>query len=211
MSPLHTQRLSNTALKLDGIPKVKVLVLCRHYLDSMTGNPFFPNPSPSLAEIAAQLSKAEAAYMESMSKARGKANAADTEIRILRMGLIALAGYVESIANRRPDDADFIIISAGMGVKKTAAKPPRIFSVRLGPYLGSAKLDQKAEKGCYCVYEMSTDPQLNEKNWVRIYQGSRVRFLMRGLESGKQYFFRGMILPKNGIGIWGPVLSVIIQ
>jgi hypothetical protein len=199
------------ALRLNKKPVPQLITDTKHYLASMTGNTFFPSPIPALSVISADLNLVESSYALSLTRVKGSASKLHTDVKALSINLRALAVYVETLANKDPDHADEIITSAGMTVKKPAATQPKIFSVKLGKLKGEVVLDNKASlRGVY-IYDLSTDPNLAEGSWMRIYIGSKVKFSKDGLSSGTRYFFRTASIVKNIQGNYSPVLSVVVQ
>ncbi|HEV7230789.1 MAG TPA: fibronectin type III domain-containing protein, partial [Bacteroidia bacterium] len=127
----------------------------------------------------------------------------------LALSLKTLSGYVEGIANLDPVNAENIIISAGMAVKKPSVHGPKLFTVKPGKAAGSVNLDSKAEKGAVYVYEMTTDPN-TPTSWANIYIGKTTKFLKTGLSSGQRYYFRVAVIIKGVQEPWSPVVNVVI-
>ncbi|HEV7230707.1 MAG TPA: fibronectin type III domain-containing protein, partial [Bacteroidia bacterium] len=127
----------------------------------------------------------------------------------LALSLKTLSGYVEGIANLDPVNAENIIISAGMAVKKPSVHGPKLFTAKPGKAAGSVNLDSKAEKGAVYVYEMTTDPN-TPASWTNIYIGKTTKFLKTGLSSGQRYYFRVAVIIKGVQEPWSPVVNVVI-
>jgi hypothetical protein len=182
-----------------------------HYLASMTANAHFPNPSPALSVIAANLSVVKNDLAVSMTRVRGSVAKLHADVRVLITKLRTLAQYVEGEANLDPDHATDIILSAGMVVKKNTPRPPRVFSVTLGKNHGSVLLNTKGiARGAY-LYDMTTDASLAPASWIRIYEGVKVKYVKDSLSPGTRYFFRSATIDKNGLSNYSPVLSVVVQ
>ena len=202
---------SMVALILARKPVPQLITDTKHYLASMTGNTLFPNPTPALASISAALSLVEASYALAQTRVKGSALKLHTDVKALSIELRALAVYVETIANKDPDHAEEIIVNAGMVVKKPSVMQPKTFSLKLGKHKGEVLLDNKASlRGVY-IYDMSTDPNLAEASWMRIYIGTKVKFTKSALTSGTKCFFRAASIVKNVQSNYSPVLSVIVQ
>jgi hypothetical protein len=199
------------ALMLSKVSVPQLVADARHYVQSMTGNANFPNPSPTLTDVSANATALEAAYAVAQTKVKGSAEQRDVQVRALHLKLKAMATYVEAVANTNPDLADSVIASAGMQEKKPTTKVPHGFSVKLTTKPGEALLTTKGVKRGAYIYEMSTDPTFAPANWVMIYQGITMKFLKTGLVSGTRYFFRYSTIDKTGQSAWSPVLSVVIQ
>jgi hypothetical protein len=191
------------------LPVSQVIANTKLYLQKMTGNASFATPNPTLAAISAQLTKLEASYLLSQSRAKGTVSQMRTDLKTLVILLKALAAYVEGIANADPDNAVTIIQSAGMVVKKTPNRAPKTFTAVVGKSPGSALLNTKAVSRSTYLYEMTTDPT-NAASWVQIAANLTVKFIKTGLTSGTRYYFRVAVVTKGIQGAWSHVLNVMI-
>jgi hypothetical protein len=190
---------------------LQIIANARHYVQSMTGNPHFPNPNPSLADVSADATALENAYALTLTRVKGSVAQRNEASVALHSKLKVLAFYVQTIANADPEHAESIIGSAGMMEKKSAVVTPHVFSVKLTNKPGEALLTTKGVKrGCY-IYEMSTDPNLAPASWSLIYQGVTMKFLKTGLPSSVKHFFRCSTIDKNGQSAWSTVLSITTQ
>ena len=199
------------ALGLSRKPTPQLITDVEHYLASMTGNAHFPNPSPALSVIAADLAVVKNDLVQAQTRVKGSVAKLHADVHLLITQLRTLAQYVEGTANLTPEHATDIILSAGMVVKKSTPRPPRGFSVTLGKNHGSALLSTKGiSRGAY-LYDMTTDPNLAPASWIRIYEGVKVKYLKDGLTHGTRYFFRSATIDKNGMSNYSAVLSVVVQ
>lgn len=199
------------ALGLTGKPTPQLITDTEHYLHSMTGNSHFPNPNPVLSVISGNLDIVKASYAISVTRVKGAADKLHADAKLLHINLKALAAYVESIANQDPDHAADIIATAGMAIQKPAVRKPKVFSVKQSKIHGEVMIDSKAVTNGFYYYDMSTDPNLAESSWVRIYGGSKVKFVKGGLTIGTRYFFRTSVVIKSVQGNPSSVVSLIVQ
>jgi hypothetical protein len=197
------------ALLQSKLTPIQLVALSTHIVNSMTGNTHFQNPQPALATIATQKDSLEAAFQASMTHLKGTADKTSVARKALALSLKTLSGYVEGIANLDQDNAENIIISAGMAVKRPSINRPKLFTVKPGKASGSVNLDSKAEKGAVYVYEMTTDPN-TPASWANIYIGKTTRFLKTGLSSGQRYYFRVAVIIKGVQQPWSPTVNVVI-
>ena len=127
---------------------------------------------------------------------------------VLDLSLKVLGFYVEGIASASPANAEAIILSAGMDVRGRGSNFARGFEVSATGNVGEVRLQRESiSRGSY-EYQMSTDPG-SETNWVRIYCGTRNRFVKSGLVSGTRYYFRSASIDKNGLSPWSSVKAMI--
>jgi hypothetical protein len=177
--------------------------------DKMTGNSNFPNPTPTLATVTAQLDKAKASLQAAQSKAHGASSPMHADIKALLVLLDQLASYVTAVANADGENAIAITESSGMSVKKQPLRLPKTFTAVAGKTPGSVSLSTKAIKGSVYIYEMSTDPT-NATLWTVISTDNKVKYTKTGLTSGTRYYFRVALITKSVQAPWSAVLNVII-
>jgi hypothetical protein len=203
-----TQYRKTVALLLSKKSVPQIIADSKHIVSCMTGNTHFPNPSPSLVTLTINIASVESAYLTSLSNARGTKGLMYTELKTLEISLKLLAAYVEANANVDPVNAEHIILSSGMQVKKASVRQPKIFSVKPGKIEGDVILNSKAVKRGAYVYQMTTDPKATT-GWNDVYTGLHVKCMVPGLNIGTQYFFRVAVIDKNGKGAWSHVLKYI--
>jgi hypothetical protein len=199
----------SVALGLSRLTVPQTIASSDHYVTCMTGNAHFPNPNPSLAVVSAQIAVLSAAYSTSLTKVKGSANKMHVELLALHVLLKGLAGYVETMANADPVNAENIINSSGMPVKKPSPKPPKIFTAVARKTPGVVRLNSKATLRASYVYEMTTDPTL-ASGWTNIYIGGDVKFDKTGLTSGTRYYFRVAVSIKGILSAWSPAVNVMV-
>ena len=198
------------ALGLSKLTPPQIVANANHYAQQMTGNAHFPQPSPALADVTTQSKVVETAYALSQTRARGSVSKMHVEVKGLARLLKGLAAYVETIANADPDNAENIIISAGMPVKKHKTVVPKTFTAKAGKNPGTVVLNNKAIPHAINIYQMSTDPN-NPASWVTLVTDTRVRYVKTGLTSGIRYFFRTAQINKGVQSAYSPVVDVIIS
>ena len=198
------------ALGLSKLSAPQVIANTKLYVQKMTGNTNFPTPTPSLTTVSTQLATLEAAYTLSQTRVKGSVSKMKVELKALEILLKNLASYVETIANADPDNAENIIQSAGMTVKKAAARPPKVFSATLTKVPGQVKLNSKAagKTACY-IYQMTTDPN-TVTSWQTILTSNNVKDLVNGLASNTRYYFRVAVSIKGIQAAWSTTVNVLM-
>jgi hypothetical protein len=209
MSTSKKVPIARVTLALATFKPPELVAQARHFVNQMTGNPDFPNPRPTLATIAAQATALELAYGEAMTRARGSSDRMHAVRKTLSLSLHMLATQVRAIANVNPDNAAFIIQSAGMNMSKAISHTVADFDVRLGRNPQTIRISNKALKNAIYVYQMTTDPK-NQTGWSTIYTGMIAKFIQTGLSSGTRYYFRYAVILKGVQGSWSPVLSLMV-
>jgi hypothetical protein len=108
-----------------------LIVRARAVLVAMTGNKWFPNPSPSLAEVEAATDALFESEAKTLTRVVDSVTERDVKRRALVARLQALASYVEAIAFANPEHAAEIVESA-------RPMPPRCRKRRSTPLRGGA-------------------------------------------------------------------------
>src|SRR5579863_10064063 len=81
----------------------------------------FPSPTPTLAQLSADIDALDAAESACKSKAKGLVAVRNEKVKTLMSDLHQIVAYVQQIANLSPDNAASIIESAGLAVRKAAS------------------------------------------------------------------------------------------
>jgi len=190
------------------IPQLLANVI--HYVTSMTGNTYFPAPTPSLAQITAQADLLKEEYEVSLTRAKGAVSSMRAEEKQLVILLKLLAAYVEAVANADPERASEIIASAGMPERKPPERVSRQFRAFPGPLKGSVTIETIAVRYSAYIFQMTSDPR-QATGWITIYTGTRVKYTHTGLTSAAYYYFRMAVSTKGEQGDWSNVLQVLVQ
>jgi len=182
------------------------LTACRLVVTMMSNNLSFPDPTPPLKQVSADLDALAASEDLVYKGGRGMAQQRDVDLRAVQRDLRLLKAYVQGVAEAHPTEAEAIITSAGMSVGKTraATKPP--VRARQGKVSGRVVLDATAlpRPVQYC-WQSSTD----QKTWTDIPPSFQSRTLVDGLTPATVYFFRLRTMTRSGLSDWSPVLCVI--
>ena len=137
---------SNTKVKkslavLDLPKRINLLIT---YADGvvkgMTGNAYFPSPSPALATVSAAITDLQNAETAALARTKGAVATRNAKRAVLVTMLQQLRMYVQSIADGNAENGPAIIQSAGIAVKKTATRQPRVFAALAGAVSGTVKL-----------------------------------------------------------------------
>lgn len=177
---------------LRGLTAADKVVLAGAVYDSLLGNPHFPAPEPSLAELQAGRDDLSQAIVDAMD--RGRAACARKSAAVARMdGLLSrLAAYVNSACA-----GDTVKLStSGFNLAKQAEPlstldAPSDFGSKRPPYAGQVELYWKRVPGTL-VYEVeiAIGPEGDQQQWRRLGLTSRPKFLVTGLEPNTTHSFR---------------------
>lgn len=175
----------------------------RTHVSMMTGNPHFPDPMPSLAEVTEACDELDiAAQVYAFNHGRMDLNNRNTSYQRVRQLVILLAIHVQ---NRCKNDRA-IALSAGFETKRkrSPSQPtgtPANVRAASTAYPGSIALRWNAVKArkVYSVWMTERDPQI-EEGWQLVEQTSRNFCTIADLERFKTYTFRVMAIGVLGHG-----------
>jgi len=174
-------------------------------LSAMTGNTWFPTPTPPLATVAAALAELRTAEVAALSRTRELVTFRNEKARALRSLLTRLKAYVQGVADDHPQQAASIIESAHMSFW-TAGPPPKLgFVVKPGKKAGTVVVAVRAvAKDASYEWAWSDD---DGKTW---HVGPRVlqsRTTLRGLPSDTVCLFMYRTTTRKGEGDWSAPLA----
>ncbi len=175
---------------------------------AMTGNPSFPNPTPTLAAISAALADLQAAETAALTRARGTAVTRNEKRATLIALLVQLKAYVQAQADADVEHGASIIASAGLAVRKPITHAPRTFAARPGPTSGTVKLvtEVAARRASY-EWQYST---YGGKTWLEATPTLRAQTTLTGLPAGTTAQFRYRSVTKTGTSDWSAPTSLMV-
>lgn len=176
---------------------------------AITNNPNLPNPNPLLTAFNAALVKFDAAATAAKTRAKGTVPARTAARSEYIITLHALRGQVQSAADAQPENAEAIITSAGMSVKKTPVRKPRTFEARQGLVSGSVEVLTKAAapRAAY-DWQSSID---GGKTWVDAPSTMKSKTVINGLPPGTTVMFRFRVLTKAGRTDWSVPTALLVK
>jgi hypothetical protein len=177
-------------------------------LTSMTNNPDFPDPVPTLAEVKAALDAFHAGTIEAMTRAKGKATARDEKRDVLLDLLDRLRAYVQGVAAGDKDRKLAIIEGSGMHVKRMRAPEKLPFTVDEGNVSGSVVLRVRAAgKRVQYAWAWSKDKQ----SWTSAGVTMQAKTVIKGLPAGTTCWFRYRVTTSKGQGDWSEAVGSLVR
>jgi hypothetical protein len=175
----------------------------------MTGNAYFPSPAPSLAALTLSIAAVSAAESATLTRAKGAVAARNTAKATLVTQLQQLRGYIQTTADADPENGAAIIQSAGIAVRKTPVRAPRVFTAEPGPTTGSVKLvaGAAARRASY-EWEYSPD---GGKTWIPATPTLQARTVVTGLTAGATVQFRYRGVTRTGVVDWSAPVSLLVK
>jgi hypothetical protein len=187
--------------------KALVTAFATSIVNAMTGNPSFPNPTPPLATVQADLAAYAAAEAAVLTRVKGAAVTRNAKFAVLHADLEHLMAYVQQVADESPADAQSIVESSGFSIRKTGTRLKSEIKVEAGDVPGSVKLVAKsvAHRASY-EWQFSTD----QKTWINAPTTLQAKTVIDGLTSGTIYFFRFRGVTKTGEGAFSQVVQILV-
>jgi hypothetical protein len=175
-------------------------------VESVTGNPAFPNAAPLLASITSATTALVAAETTAQTKVKGAAQARNQKRAALVTLVHQLKSDVQQAADADPANAEPIILGAGLAVRKPTARSKATFIARRGTVSGTAQLVAKAvaQRASY-EWQYSVDG----KTWTMAPSTLQARTTVEGLTPATTYTFRYRAVTKAGEGDWSSVTTLV--
>jgi hypothetical protein len=205
----NTTPRSIAVLKLP-IKVVALINVAQAIVKALTDNPHIPNPTPTIASLTAAIAALVAAENATLTRVKGAVVQRNAARKSLVQLLELLRANVQNLADSDPDNAPTIIESAGVVLRKTPVRKPRVFAATGGTVSGSAKLlaPSAGPRSSY-EWEISSD---GGKTWVAAPPSIQAKTTVQGLASGTTVQFRyRAITPKTGAGDWSAAVSLLVQ
>ena len=173
---------------------------------SMTDNPRFPTPSPTMVAFGDAVS----AYGLALAKAGSKDKSAIAAKNARRAELIALCVQLGfSVSNTANGDVE-ALVSTSLPLRKkrqsVVLSPPSNLRIVNGINPGELDLKVDGMKGAATFgFEYTQDPPTEESVWVRTIC-STSRCTIKNLESGKKFWFRTFVIGSKEQMVMGETL-----
>jgi hypothetical protein len=176
---------------------------------AMTNNSYFPNPNPVLAAFVASLGKYDTAATAAKTRAKGTIPARNAARTDYIAALHSVRGQVQTVADANQENAEAIITSAAMSVKKTPVHKSRTFEARQLTVSGSVELITKAA-GPRAAYDWqySTD---GGKTWIDVVSTTKAKTTIPGLPVATNVMFRFRTLTPKGRSDWSQPTSLLVK
>lgn len=179
-------------------------------LAALTGHPVLVNPTPTMAVFGANLVILNTATTAAGTKAKGLIQARDAKMIPVVTNMHQLRAYVQSVADTLPpDQAEALILSAGMSIRKVNPRKKNQIAAKQGSISGLVHLTAAvaASKASY-QWQMSTD----QKTWTNLPLLFRTKTTVSGLTPATVYYFRYQAtIAKTGTGDWSQVVSLLVK
>jgi hypothetical protein len=186
-----------------------LITQAQNIVKAVTNNPAFPSTVPLLASVTDAVDQLQAAETTTLSRTKGAATIRNEMRAALVKQLQQVKNHVQTVADDSANTSASVIQSAGIAVKKTAVRPPRVFAAMPGAVSGSATLVAKAaaRRASY-EWQYSTDAG---KTWLAAPTTLQSKTTIAGLVPGAMVMFRSRPVTKVGEGDWSQPTSLIVK
>jgi hypothetical protein len=197
-------------LKLPEYEVPLLIVRARGILLAMTGNKWFPKPSPSLAEVEAAIDD----LFESETRTLTRVVDSVSERNAKRMVLVSLlqrvAAYVEAIAIANPEHAAEIVESASMYLKKAGGPSGRTFHAKQTRAGEIKVLAPRAGAGAAYEFQYSLD---SGRTWLGTPQQimTSASVTIAGLPPRSMVHLRYRATVKDVTGDWSQTTAIMVE
>ncbi len=204
-----TTKAHRSLAVLDLPKRINVLITyADNVVTRMTGNAYFPSPSPALAAVSAAITDLQSAETAAVARTKGAAATRNRKRALLVSLLQGLRQYVQSIVDGNEENAPAMIQSSGLAVKKTAVRKPRVFAALAGANSGTVKLvAPSAGRRVSYAWQYSTDG----KTWVDLALTLQARATLTGQTPGAVLQFRYCSVSKTGQTDWSAPVTLTVK
>jgi hypothetical protein len=174
----------------------------------MTGNAYFPAPTPSLATVQAHLQTLVSDESGALSKGIGMVAARDVSLEVVVRDLQGLTLYVQGIADANPDKAAEIIESSGLSVKKSSPRKRSDLTVKNGPNSGTVIL---VARGAGARSAHNWQISKDQITWIDLPTTIAAKTEVVGLTYGSTEYFRHRAVIATGTEAWTNPVSILVK
>lgn len=176
---------------------------------ALASNPHFPLPDPIITAFIAALGNYDAAETTAQTRAKGTI-AARNAARVVYVGAIhALKARIQQVADANVDQAEAIIASTSLAVKKVAIRQKQSFQVRQGATSGTVHVITKAAAARASYdWQYSID---GGKTWIDAPHTLQAKTTITGLPVAVTVEFRVRATTKSGQGDWSAPASFLVK
>ena len=190
-----------SVLVILGLPSrnADLLAFAKAVLTALTGNPHFPNPTPTLATFAADVAGLEQAKTATERKARRTKVVQD--LRHLR-------DYVQSVVETLTTDVLAVVETSGFRARKRGTVNKQALAVKDGSVSGEVHLVAKAVARVATYYWQWS---LDGKTWTSVPDTMKATAVVAALTPGQTYEFRFRALSRAGASDFSQTVSHVVR
>jgi len=176
---------------------------------ALVKNPNFPLPDPIITAFDDALAKYDAAETAAQTRAKGTVAARNAAKVVYTSAAHALKARIQLVADATPDQAEAIITSTSLAVKKVTPRQKQSFVARYGATSGVVEVVAKAAapRASY-EWQYSIDAG---KTWLSAPNTLQAKTTITGLPVATVVEFRVRVTTKSGQGDWCLPTSLLVK
>jgi hypothetical protein len=176
---------------------------------ALVNNPHFPLPDPIITAFIDALTKYSAAETAAQTRAKGTI-AARNAAKVIYIGALhALKARIQQVADANPDQAEAIITSTTLAVKKTTLRQRQVLAAKYGATSGTVHVTAPSA-GARASYEWQYSID-GGKTWVSAPNTLQAKTTITGLPVATVVEFRVRVTTKTGQGDWSLPTSLLVK
>lgn len=176
---------------------------------ALVSNQFFPLPDSIITGFNDALTKYNSTETAAQTRAKGTI-AARNAAKVVYVGAAhALRARIQEVADANPEQAEAIIKSTTLAVRKTALRQKQGFVVKYGATSGTVHVTAPSA-GARASYEWQSSID-GGKTWLSAPNTSQARTTISGLPSATVVEFRYRVTTTQGMGDWSLPTSLLVK
>jgi hypothetical protein len=176
---------------------------------ALTGNAHVTAPNPPLTTLTDLVTKLEAAETATKTRAKGTIEARNAAMTSLKSALEAERATIQLVADADPDNAQAIITSTSLSVRKVGSHTKAPFAVKQGDVSGSVRLAVKSA-GARASYDWEWSADAG-KTWTAVASTTQAKTTIVGLPVGTSVQFRFRAITPKGQGDWSQPIALLVK
>jgi hypothetical protein len=190
--------------------KGQALITYTHALiAALTNNAHIQTPNPPITTLSGLLTTFETAEAATVSRTKGTVGTRNAAKAALVSAIRTEVATIQAAADADPENAQAIITSASLSVRKVPIRVKAPFAVKEGSVSGTAVLTVKsAGRNSSYDWQMSVD---GGKTWTDLPSTTRVKTTVAALPTAATVMFRFRSLTPAGQGDWSQPISLLVK
>ena len=175
----------------------------------LADNPNFPLPNAVITAFTTALTNYSNAETAAQTRAKGTIPARNAAKVVYVGALNAVKALIQQKADANPENAEAIITSTNLAVRKVASRQKQTFAVTYGPVSGTVHVAAKAvaRRASY-DWQYSVD---GGKTWVDAPNTLQAKTTIASLPVATTVEFRYRATTKAGMGDWSQPISILVK
>jgi hypothetical protein len=206
--------MSKVKVGIKDQPIVAKIQMLRQRVIDLTGNPNFPTPTPSLAQLTATADSLETAYNDARTAreiAKAKTALQDEASAAADLLYSQLSNYVDFASGGVAAKIESAGFSVRAGNRPLGELPsPASIEIRPGEHPGAVELRWKGIRGARAYTIQKAADAEGELNWQPAVNVTKPRASVNSMTSGKKYWFRVAPIGAAGQGPWSDAIAKVV-